>query len=120
MKFWGKSAQLSTCVLPILSPKCRTLKFSPRFLGVSNQTCHKILSVIIRLKNPIMEGHNSIPSHKRCRLPSHQEQEELVLSVCKKVISLLDSESAVGTPDYHTMKNLFTDIKLRKLGIRRR
>ena len=56
-------------------------KVLPHFLGVSNQTCHKILEVIIRLEKPIPTGENNIPPHKRFRPPSHQEQVESALSV---------------------------------------
>ena len=95
-------------------------KVLPYFLGFSSQTCHKVLRLTINLEKHFTSCVCKAPKYKRFRTPSHQEQKEVVISVCNKIFSLLDTEDIKSTPDYFTLIKAFTEIKSRSLGPRHR
>ena len=94
-------------------------KILPQFLGVSNQTCHKILKLTVHLHKSSWNQDIKIPPFKRFRTPSHQEQIDLVFNVCNNITSILNAESNTS-PDYFTLKDQFYKVKSNKIGFRRR
>ena len=82
-------------------------KVLPQFLGVSSQTCHKVLSLTVQLTNSFCSRDIIAPTHKCFKRPNHQEQIDVVCDVSNNIISILNSESVKNTPDYFTLTDQY-------------